>query len=374
MAVGSRRIVSLLSLLAAAALGCSSAAGDRSGSAYPFKVGVAQRGAIHVRIEETGIVEPERQIVVKSPISGVVRRLHVREGDSVRAGQLMATIVPDIAQANALAQLRSEISAAELSVENLRREHERAKELETRSLISASDLESQRVAYEQAENQLAAARERQRLIEESGVSATDVAQSARISAPASGVVIQRGIEEGETVVGGTSTFGGGTELFTIADLSTLLIRSAINEVDIGKVAQGDVVLITVDAFQGDTATGVVRLVPPAAREQGRVRVFHVEVEVRSGAQILRPGMTANVQISGPTREDVVHVPVEGVFFSEGRPIVYKLVSGQPQATPVTLGLSDLSNVEIVEGIAVGDSIALEDPDEAARRARSPTRR
>ncbi len=358
-----------LALLAAAGVGCSAAGGDENTPTYPFRVGVAERGAIRVTIEETGVVEPERQIVVKSPISGVVRNLHVREGDSVRAGQLMATIVPDIAQANFLAQLRSDISGAEISVNNLRREYERAQELEARSLISDADVEAARVALEQAENQLHAAREQLRLMEESGVSATDEAQSARITAPATGVVILRGVEEGETVVGGTSAFGGGTELFTIADLSALLINAAINEVDIGKVSAGDIVAITVDAFPGDTATGLVRLVPPAARLQERVRVFDVEIEVQTGAAILRPGMTANVQISGPTRDDVVRLPVEAVFYVEGRPTAYRLVDGSTQPTPVTLGLSDLSYVEILEGLAAGDSVALEDPAEAARRAR-----
>lgn len=358
-----------VALLAASLTGCSSAKGTADASSYPFRVGLAERGMIRVTIEETGVVEPKRQIVVKSPISGVVQRLHVQAGDSVRAGQLMATIIPDIAQANALAQLRSELSGAEISVRSLRRDFDRAKRLETDSLISDVEVETARVALEQAENRHRAASEGLRLMEESGVRATDERQWAVITAPAAGVLIMRGVEEGETVVGGTSAFGGGTELFTIGDLSTLIVRAAINEVDIGKVAQRDVVRITVDAFPGDSATGMVRLVPPAARQQDRIRVFDVEIEVTAGKEILRPGMTANVQISGPVREDVVRVPVEAVFFHEGRPTVFRLIDGEPQRKPVTLGLSDLAYVEILDGLAAGDSIALEDPVEAARRER-----
>jgi RND family efflux transporter MFP subunit len=357
-------------LLALAVPGCNSAGGGEEASAYPFKIGVAERGPIRVTIEETGLVEPERQIVVKSPISGVVRQLHVREGDSVHAGQLMATIVPDIAQANALAQLRSELSGAEISVRNLTREYQRAQELEARSLISDSDLEAARVALEQAENRLRAARQQLRLMEQSGVRTTDESQFALITAPSAGVVILRGVEEGETVVGGTSVFGGGTELFTIADLSVLLVKAAVNEVDIGKVETGDTVAITVDAFPDDTATGVVRLVPPAARQQERIRVFDVEIEVHAGAGILRPGMTANVRIAGPSRDGVIRIPVEAVFFVEGSPLVHKVIDGSTERTAVTLGLSDLSYVEILDGLAEGDSVALEDPQEAARRARA----
>jgi HlyD family secretion protein len=355
--------------LATLTLACGSSNGNPASGGRPYRVGVADRGAVHVTIEETGLVEPERQIVVKSPISGVARRLFVQEGDSVVTGQLMATIVPDIAQANQLARLQSEISAAEIAVANLRREYARAQELSERSLLSDAEVDAVRTELEQAENRHAAAREQLRLMEASGVEAAGESQSARITAPTSGVVILRGVEEGETVVGGTSTFGGGTELFTIADLSTLLIQAAVNEVDIGKVARGDTVAITVDAFPGDTARGVVRLVPPAARQQERVRVFDVEIEVRGGQGILRPGMTANVRIAGPSRDDVVRVPVEAVFLPEGQAIVYRLVDGEPQATPITLGLSDLVYVEIVDGLAPGDSVALEDPVEAERRAR-----
>ncbi len=356
---------------------CSQADAD-DGSSRPYKVGVVDRGEVRVTVEETGVVEPERSIVVKSPISGVVQQLYVREGDRVQPGQSLARILPDIAQANSLAQLRSEIAGAQIARDNAKREYDRAQALSAMGGITQADLDQRRVAYEQAENQWRTAQDRIRLVQLSGVTAGDSggggAQWARIIAPVAGVVIARGVEEGETVVGGTSAFGGGTELFTIADLSTLIVKAAINEVDIGKVKRGDRVALTVDAFPGDTAQGVVRLVPPAARQQERVRVFDVEIEVTGGAGILRPGMTANVRISGPVRRDVLRVPVEAVLLQEGKPIVYRLGGGGPQPVAVTLGMSDLFYVEVAAGLALNDSIALEDPVAAVERARNPARR
>jgi len=357
---------------------CSKAGAD-SRSSRPYKVGVVDRGEVRVTVEETGVVDPERSIVVKSPISGVVQQLYVREGDRVQPGQALARILPDIAQANSLAQLRSEIERARIARDNARRDFDRAQALSAIGGITQSDLDQRRVAYEQAENQWRTAQDQLRLVQLSGVTAGDSggggAQWARIIAPTAGVVIARGVEEGETVVGGTSAFGGGTALFTIADLSTLIVKAAINEVDIGKVARGDHVALTVDAFPGDTAQGIVRLVPPAARQQERVRVFDVEVEVTGGQRFLRPGMTANVRISGPVRRDVVRVPVEAVLLQEGKPIVYKIGGSGPQPVAVTLGLSDLFYVELAgNDLAPGDSIALEDPVAAAERARNPARR
>lgn len=366
--------LALLALATLALAACSQADANRSSAARPYKVGVVDRGEVRVTVEETGVVEPERQIVVKSPISGVVERLLVREGDRVSPGQLLARIVPDIAQANAFARIRSEIAAAEIARENTKREYERARALSAMGGITQSELDQRRVDYDQAENQLRAALDQLRLVELSGVTAADSAQWARISAPAAGVVIRRGVEEGETVVGGTSAFGGGTELFTIADLSTLRVKAAINEVDIGKVSVGDSVALTVDAFPGDTVRGVVRLVPPAARLQERVRVFDVLIRARGSDGVLRPGMTANVRISGPAKQDVIRVPVEAVFLSEGKPVVYKIGVGEPNRVPVQLGLSDLSHVEILTGVHAGDSIALEDPVAAVERARNPARR
>ena len=88
------------------------------GSTRPYKVGVVDRGEVRVIVEETGVVSPERSIVVKSPISGVVQQLYVREGDHVQTGQALARVMPDIAQANSLAQLRSEIAKARIARDN----------------------------------------------------------------------------------------------------------------------------------------------------------------------------------------------------------------------------------------------------------------
>src|SRR5882672_2634069 len=221
---------------------CSKAGAD-SRAGRPYKVGVVDRGEVRVTVEETGVVDPERSIVVKSPISGVVQQLYVREGDRVQPGQALARIPPDIAQANSLAQLRSEIATARIARDNAKRDYDRAQQLSAIGGITQADLDLRHVTYDQAENQWRTAQDQLQLVQRSGVTAGDstgsTVQWARITAPAAGVIIGRGVEEGETVVGGTSAFGGGTELFTMADLSTLLVKAAINEVDIGKVKKGD---------------------------------------------------------------------------------------------------------------------------------------
>src|SRR5438034_3958185 len=80
---------------------CSKADAD-DGSSRPYKGGVVDRGEVRVIVEETGVVSPERSIVVKSPISVVVQQHYVREGDRVQTGPVLARRVPDLAQANTI--------------------------------------------------------------------------------------------------------------------------------------------------------------------------------------------------------------------------------------------------------------------------------
>jgi HlyD family secretion protein len=339
---------------------------------------VADRGPVRVLVEETGVVEPERQVVVKSPISGVVDELLAREGDRVKPGQPLARIVPDIAQANTFAQLKSQIAGAAITRRNAEQELARAQELARGGGITQAELDARRVAFDQADNALRTARAQLAMVGRSGVNTGAGVEFAVIRAPSAGVVIKRGVERGETVVGGTSAFGGGTELFTVADLSVLIVKAAVNEVDIGKVHLGDSVQLDVDAYPADTVAGVVRLVPPAAREladQKRVRVFDVEIRAAGDGGVLRPGMTANVRIQGPTRTGVLRVPVEAVMLDDGKPTVFRVKgAGEPERVPVVLGLGDLSFTEVLHGLAAGDTVALEDPAAAAERAANPARK
>src|SRR5258706_8178232 len=186
-------------------IGCSKADAN-DGSNRPYKVGVVDRGEIRVILEETGVVSPERSLGVKSPSAGVVHQLYVREGDRVQAGQVLARIMPDIAQANSLAQLRSEIARARIARDNAKRDFDRGQSLSAIGGITQADLDVRRVAYEQAENQWRTAEDQLQLVQRSGVTAGDstgsAVQWARITAPAAGGVIGRGVGAGGAVGGG----------------------------------------------------------------------------------------------------------------------------------------------------------------------------
>lgn len=334
--------------------------------AVTVRTGKAEIGDVRVVLNETGTVEPVRTVVVKSPISGTVRKLMVDEGDTVRVSEGLAIVDPDLSQSRSVTELRAAYGRAQVTLGQKERDVQRARSLADSSLISDTDLANYEAEYERAQLDLRSMEEQLRALEQAGVAAQTPAQSVTVTAPAAGVVIALGAEEGEAVLAGTGTLGGGTELIKVADLSHLRIKAAINEVDIGKVAMDLPVKITVDAYPNVEFPGVVHHIAPATRTQSEngVRVFDVEVDVITPDARLHPGMTANLDIAGAHKEGVLVVPIEAVFHKDGRDIVYKMTGTEHVATPVTVGLVDIARAEITDGLFAGDAVALEDPTQA----------
>ncbi|MGH7544578.1 MAG: efflux RND transporter periplasmic adaptor subunit [Gemmatimonadota bacterium] len=337
------------------------------------RTGTASVSDIHIVLNETGTVEPVRTVVVKSPISGTVLRLHVEEGDRAREGQVLAVLEPDLPQARAVAELRATHGQAEVALREAERSLRDGRALSEQGLLAGSELARLEAEFRRAQLEVQSGEEQLRALEQAGITPSAPARNVTVTAPAAGVVIGLGAEEGESVFAGTGTLGGGTELVKIADLSRLLIKAEVNEVDIGKVSLEQPVRITVDAYPNAEFEGRVSHVAPAARvlTDTKVRVFDVEVAVASPDPRLRPGMTANLDVEGPRRDSVLTVPIEAVFRKGGGDVVYKIVKGQPVQTAVTLGLVDIARAEIVDGLQAGDSVALEDPE--VKKSEAPAR-
>jgi HlyD family secretion protein len=175
------------------------------------------------------------------------------------------------------------------------------------------------------------------------------------------------------------------------------VKSGINEVDIGKIRDGQPVRITLDAYPKVKFAGIIKRIAPAARiEENKVKVFDVEIAIeRQGAE-LRTGMTANIDVVGERREKVLTVPVEALFRKDETEIVYVKKAAAPKPAQsgsflssvfasgkkdgpepkleekdrwketfdvreVETGLASVDRVQVVKGLKAGDEIALEDP-------------
>jgi HlyD family secretion protein len=393
----------IVGAMAVAVVGAGVALASRSKGPSPLKdetpFAKAAVTDVQVEVTEIGTVEPEVKVDVKSALSGKVAELPVREGDTVRKGQLLASIEPDVNQAQTLAAVRRGVNQEEIESSDAETDYKAKLELLNAGLLSQEVFRAAETRYKATQEALAAAREKARIVESSGIPlSTNPQQLLNIASPMDGVVITRPVEYGEAVTGAGS-FNAGTVLATVADLSKMIVKVGVSEVDIGKLRLGAPVTVTLDAYPKVRFAGKVSRIAPAARLADQVKVFDVEVTLESQGKELRTGMTANVTIKGDRAEKVLAVPVEAVFRREDGEVVYVRKTAEkagkadakagtpaagkaaPKATPdpreawkkifeerkVESGLSSLSHTQIVAGLKEGEEVALEDPTKPKKK-------
>ena len=355
----------------------------------PFRLGKVTTSDLQVSVREVGVVDPVNKVEVKSTVSGRVIELHVREGDRVKRGDLLAEVEPDVTQAQSLSDVTSSVTSAELRLKDSERSLAAQQRLYENGLLGKESLRDFEMNRDLAAQELAAAKTRYRIVEEHGIPvAGGGAQRARVVAPMDGVVIARGVELGETVTSGVSSFNAGTVLFTVADLQSLVVKVNLNEVDIAKVHVGQPVRLTLDAYPHKSFDGKVRFVAPAATLVEKIKVFEIEIALDHLDESFRTGMSANVEILGDRRDAALSIPLEALQRRDGATVVYRLKSTlTPKETekarealdgrskfvwlsenwkdyfePVTIeaGIATLERVEVLTGLTANDQVALED--------------
>ncbi|PYQ60742.1 MAG: hypothetical protein DMF53_16470 [Acidobacteria bacterium] len=356
----------------------------------PFRLGKVQSEDLQVSVREVGVVDPDIKVDVKSAVSGRVMGLRVREGDIVKTGQVMAEVEPDVNQAQSLSDVKGAVSQADIKLRDAERALATQKSLFDAGLIPNQTLKDYQTSRDLAADALASTKSRYQIVEDHGIpiSGASNSQQARVTAPMSGVVIKKGVELGETVTSGVSSFNEGTVMFTVADLKSLIIRVNLNEVDIAKVRVGQPVRVTLDAYPQKVFDGKVRFVAPAAKVVDKIKVFEVEVALAKLDDAFRTGMSANVEILGDRRANAMSIPLEALQRREGQTVVYRLKNGLPEKevgkarealngrskfvwlsenwkqyfepVPVNAGIATLERVEVLTGLRPGDQVALED--------------
>lgn len=367
------------------------AKGRKAEASTPFRLGKVQAEDLQVSVREVGVVDPLTKVDVKSSVSGRIVGLRVREGAAVRAGEMLAEVEPDVNQAQTLSDVQGSVSQARLSFQNSDREYLQQAALFKAGLISEQAHRDAKNKRDLAEEFFKSAQTRYQIVEDRGIpiSGNASTQIARVTAPMNGVVIKKGVELGDTITSGVSSFSAGTVVFTVADLASLIVKVNLNEVDIAKVKVGQLVRISLDAYPQKAFTGKVRFVAPAADLVEKIKVFKVEVALDDLTDAFRTGMSANVEILGERREKAVSVPLEALQRRDGQTVVYRLKENlAPQdlakakegltgrgkfiwlsdhwkdyfeVVSVKAGISTLERVEVLAGLRAGDQVSLEDP-------------
>jgi HlyD family secretion protein len=370
----------------AAFVAMKAAGGKKEAPKSPVKTGKAEVADVQVKVTEVGNVQPEVKVEVKSAVSGKVTQIFHRDGDVVRRGDVLARVEPDLNQAQSLADTKNALSSAQISYEQAKKNYDQDHKLFNVGLLAGKQNRDSETAYLSAKQDLEKAQEKYSLVEKSGIpigQSPEKFEGSNVVAPMDGLVLTKDVEIGESITSGVSSFNAGTVLFTVADVSKMIVKAGVNEVDIGKIRVGMPVKVTLDAYPKVAFQGRINRIAPAVRIDDKVRVFDVEVHLDAQGRELRSGMTANIEVKGERKDKVLTVPVESVFQRDDGEIVFvkrKLDPKQIEAVlknpkkddkeawktffekrTVVTGLADNSRVEIVSGVKPGEELALEDP-------------
>lgn len=283
------------------------------------------QGDITLNVNATGNVEPVLRVTVGAVVSGPISELHVDFNDRVKKNQLMAKIDPQLFESIVLrdqATLETrlaEVLRAEAKLQQAVNAEERTEKLISKGLSIISDTEVDEMRF----SRLAAAadlRVAQAAVQQAQASLENSQanlQYCEIRSPVDGIVIDRKIDEGQTLAAQFQT----PELFTVApDMETKMhIYASVDEADIGLIRkaqeEGRRVEFTVDAYPGEIfESGFIREVRLSSTEEANVVTYPVVVETPNEDLKLLPGMTASLSFEIERKQNVVKIPNSALRF------------------------------------------------------------
>jgi HlyD family secretion protein len=364
-------------------------------------------------VTASGAIQPVTEVKITPEVSGEIIEMLIKEGDSVRTGQLLLRLKPDNAMsalerakasmnqnlAN-LAQARAAMMKSEANLTRAELEFKRQQNLFKEKVIPEADFEASQAAFLIASNDLEAAKQNviaaQYIVQSAEATVKEARENLEfttIKAPMGGIVSKLNVEKGEVVLGTRQM--AGTEMLRIADLSNMEVRVDVNENDIIRVSLGDTTIIDVDsyAFLEKKFKGIVTQIANSAKNKTsadavtefevRIRILNESyrelLERNNSPSPFRPGMTASVEIITNKKEQVLSVPLSAVTlrgmkkdsvhtvgFSEitgssttgetETEVVFINDNGRAKMAAVKTGISDFGNIEVISGLSPGQEV------------------
>jgi HlyD family secretion protein len=187
--------------------------------------------------------------------------------------------------------------------------------------------------------------------------ATDQLPKTIITAPFDGVISQVNIKEGENL---SNVESGSKVVFYLVDADNLELKGTVDEIDVARIALGQLTDITLDALPDAKIPGVLTYIAPVSRVEGGVVVYDVKIKLQNKENLnLKSGMTAKAEVVTNKKTGILTIPDRAITKSNGDMVVKIMVDGKLQDKPIKTGISDGINTEVVSGLNEGDEIIIE---------------
>ncbi len=325
----------------------------RNGSLQPAgrpTTALVEQRDIRFEISAAGDIGPADQVSVRPEINGRIEELPVDFGDKAKKGDLLCRLDDRDLQIERTQRLM-EIDGAKLQLEKALRTLKRQKKLFDELFVSQEIYDDARTDHDLATNSLVRAEQALRLVD-------DRLRKTRILAPFDCTVLTRPVSLGQTV-SGSAGFNSGTEIMTIANLGEMIVNAHVNQADVVRLQEGRSVEIRAESVPGVRMTGIVERIAPQAVIKNGIKGFSARITIKEIDPRVRPGMPAVLSIPVSSADNVLSVPLAAVFTEDGDRFVFVKTNDTFERRPITIGASDYFNAEVLDGLSVGEVVALD---------------
>ncbi len=359
------RYLAVLAVLCGVAVGGYAWLQSREPDDHGLTLVAVARGDITEKAVAVGQIEPRLKFKIKSKISGIVRRCAVDVGDRVRAGDTLFEITPDPTPSEIVAAERA-VESAKSTFRKAEADWNRARELFAQGIIAQDILDARRESFEQARIDAGKAEDQFQLLRKGRIDGRGKDLESIVRAPADGIVLTRAVDPGDPVVPLTS-YQEGTEMAQLADMSDLIFRGTVDEIDVGKLRVGLPARLKIGALPDAVVTGKVTRIAPQAIEKDNAKLFEVEIELDPAEDVaLRAGFSANADVVIREKTGVLVLPERLVKFEDDGKRTFvelppKAPDGEPVKHEIATGLSDGLSIEVTGGLEEGAKVVQRPP-------------
>lgn len=313
-------------------------------------------------VSASGKTRPRLEVNISANSTGPIKKLAVREGQTVQKGDLLVQIDPKEIQTR-IAQAKTAVEEAETRLSIAEKLRDRAQQDLQRLLdvgtSSQKDIDAARSDFEVKEDEAHAASLSLRSAETELERAEHELTKVDIVSPLDGVVTKKHLEEGEMVYGGQMAGGAGTVIMVVSNVSKILVELQVDETDIINVAVEQKVRVEIDAYPDRKFEGVVTEVaesPRAAQADNQAVIFDVVVTLTETD--VKVGLSATAEIVTALREKVVAVPIQAVVGREvdGQEVegVFQNAGGKAKFKKIEIGIQGEKYFEVIDGLGEGE--------------------
>jgi HlyD family secretion protein len=361
----------------------------------PSKLAKVEKGDLAKSVVATGKVTPILKVEVKSKASGIVKKLLVDYGDSVKKGQLLAQLDKVEIEAQ-VEQSRAALQAAEANLSSSQADYERAKvdaegpdvpllkrqydrntEMAKDGVVSAQALDDADRNYRMALNKQNVSKAQVVVLKAKIAQAqAEVTQDQAnlkqleeqlsytdIISPLDGIVLSRDVQLGDAVSSILVLGSGATLVMTLGDTSEVYVKGKVDESDIGKVYLGQPARIKVESFKDKTFYGKVTKISPMGVEKDNVTTFEVRVSINNPGGELKAEMTANAEIILEEHKNVLQIPEGAILYDKDKKASVEVPDPKAKdgkrKLAVNIGISNGAKTELLNGLKEGDQVVLQ---------------